>query len=458
MASEVSGIGNLAAERAAADRAAAERAAAERAAAERAAAERAAEQARQDAERQAAERQAAQTRDDVGLSDRAQDELATTAAAQQDGAKTEEAKPAQEGDKPHKTLTGEVHGRPVDPNDANDMFWSWLQESGRPAPRNEKEAREAYKDLAGFAEEHGFKVDVVEHERLDKLVVTNPEGKKVQADVVGNMGGPFGDQRWWFGDAHEPKPGVRTTNAADHVATGPEGPGFEPLKGQIFGRDAHPGDAHDMFWVWQQQSGRPAPRNAAEAREAYKDLAAFAQKHGFKVDVIEHERLDKLVITTPDGRQVKADVVANMGGNFGDQRWWFGDVTNEGAGGAKPVGFDSIGGVGNAPMQGFDWSALMDFRNTAPKYQFGRAASNFDPNVQNPQQAEALLESMIQAMQAQGLLVVGVDGDKIQVKTEKGFEWVSVLDGMGGQNPAFQWQALGQPTPIPTIFPPLVPG
>lgn len=354
------------------------------------------------------------------------------------GEVAEDGQPAEGAqDKPATTpLTGTVNGRPVDPNDAHDMFWRWQQESGRPAPTNSAEAREAYKDLAAFAEKHGFKVDVVEHERLDKIVINTPDGRQVKADVVGNMGGPPGDQRWWFGKLEEGR-------------TPMEAGSYTPLQATVHGRPADPNDSNDMFWAWLQQSGRPAPRNTEEAREAYKDLEKFANEHGFKIEVVEHERLDKLIITNPQGKVTKADVVANMGGNFGDQRWWFGDITNpEPAAPAAPA-------VGNAPMEGFDFSKLFDMSYQTPQYQFGRVASNFNPwGLQNSMQAEGFLDGMIAQLQQAGLPVVGVDGTMLQIQTPQGFQWVDVLRlQQEGLAPAFQWQPNGQPTPYPTVFP-----
>lgn len=60
---------------------------------------------------------------------------------------------------------------------------------------------------------------------------------------------------------------------------------------------------------------------------------------------------------------------------------------------------------------------------------------------------------MVPELQAAGLEVVGVSGDKIQVKTEVGYEWVDVIRAAGGTNPGWQWGSEGAGTPNPTKDP-----
>jgi hypothetical protein len=107
------------------------------------------------------------------------------------------------------------------------------------------------------------------------------------------------------------------------------------------------------------------------------------------------------------------------------------------------------------PLEGYDQTKLDNPDHKTPKYIFGRVAQNFKLDSVQGDKAKAgeLLEAMVPELQAAGLEVVGVSGDKIQVKTELGYEWVDVIRGAGATNPGWQWGSEGAGTPEPTATP-----
>ena len=94
---------------------------------------------------------------------------------------------------------------------------------------------------------------------------------------------------------------------------------------------------------------------------------------------------------------------------------------------------------------------------------FARAAAGVTTNLQGltkDQIAEVIRTQIVPKLQAAGIEVQDVQGDKILVKTnERGFEWVDVVQNAGGQGPTpFQWlpdaenqaaRAMGGPTGAP---------
>lgn len=107
--------------------------------------------------------------------------------------------------------------------------------------------------------------------------------------------------------------------------------------------------------------------------------------------------------------------------------------------------------VGPVPLEGYDYGKLHDANHRTVKYVFGRVASHTSlAGVHDKAQADALLNSMLPALRAAGLEVVGAKGDKIQVKTEIGYEWVDVVRGAGSSNPGWWWGSEGKGTPSPT--------
>lgn len=105
-------------------------------------------------------------------------------------------------------------------------------------------------------------------------------------------------------------------------------------------------------------------------------------------------------------------------------------------------------GVGPVPLEGYDATKLNNLDHRTVKYQFGRVASHFSlSGVQNKQDAENLLKSMVPALEAAGLRVHEVKGDKIRVDTPLGQEWVDVVRGAGSGLPGWWWGSEGKAIP-----------
>lgn len=108
----------------------------------------------------------------------------------------------------------------------------------------------------------------------------------------------------------------------------------------VFGRPVDPRSSHDLFWHYF--GGRPSPTNNTEARAMMAEMAEKFGQHGFTVEPIEHERMDKVRITGPDGRQEVVDFIYAMGGQPGEQRLqWLAESAAPGpsAGGGVDAGF-----------------------------------------------------------------------------------------------------------------------
>ena len=104
------------------------------------------------------------------------------------------------------------------------------------------------------------------------------------------------------------------------------------------------------------------------------------------------------------------------------------------------------------PLEGYDANKLANPEHKTPKYIFGRVAQGFKlDSVQGDKaKAEELLKAMVPDLQKAGLEVVKVEGDRIQVKTEVGYEWVDVVRGAGSDNPGWWWGSEGKGTAQPT--------
>lgn len=104
--------------------------------------------------------------------------------------------------------------------------------------------------------------------------------------------------------------------------------------------------------------------------------------------------------------------------------------------------------VGPVPLEGYDATKLHNLDHQTVKYQFGRVASNHSlAGVKSHADAEALLNRMRPQLEAAGLKVHEVKGDKIRVETELGQEWVDVVRGAGGGNPGWWWGSEGRAIP-----------
>lgn len=127
------------------------------------------------------------------------------------------------------------------------------------------------------------------------------------------------------------------------------------------------------------------------------------------------------------------------------QDFWNGMLTT-------PNKADAYRSESKQPLEGYDQAKLDDPEHRTPKYIFGRVAQNFKLDSVQSDKAKAadLLEAMVPELRAAGLEVVGVSGDKIQVKTELGYEWVDVIRGAGAAKPGWQWGSEGAGTAEPT--------
>jgi hypothetical protein len=89
-------------------------------------------------------------------------------------------------------------------------------------------------------------------------------------------------------------------------------------------------------------------------------------------------------------------------------------------------------------LTGFDDRKLESSQSI--KYRFARAATEFGiESVTDKASAQALLESMRPAFARQGLDVLAIKGDRLQVTYEGQPLWVDVIRGSSSGSPAFQW-------------------
>jgi len=104
--------------------------------------------------------------------------------------------------------------------------------------------------------------------------------------------------------------------------------------------------------------------------------------------------------------------------------------------------------VGPVPLEGYDAGKLHNESHQSVKYRFGRVASHHGlETVTDKASAEALLTRMRPELEAQGLNIKDIKGDKILVKTELGDEWVDVVRGAGSSNPGWWWGSEGTAVP-----------
>jgi hypothetical protein len=100
---------------------------------------------------------------------------------------------------------------------------------------------------------------------------------------------------------------------------------------------------------------------------------------------------------------------------------------------------------GHAPLEGFDHGKLANLNHKTPKYLFARVAQQFGlESVKDKAAGEALLQKMVPYMKAAGLEIAGVKGDKINVRTDIGWEWVDVIRGAGSGDPGWWWGSEGK--------------
>jgi hypothetical protein len=112
---------------------------------------------------------------------------------------------------------------------------------------------------------------------------------------------------------------------------------------------------------------------------------------------------------------------------------------------APPVGTGSTSGTPGGSgvrrtdhLTGFDHGKLQSSQSI--KYRFARAATQFGlESVTDKASAQALLESMRPAFAREGLDVLAIKGDRVQVTYEGQPLWVDVIRGSNSGSPAFQW-------------------
>lgn len=91
-------------------------------------------------------------------------------------------------------------------------------------------------------------------------------------------------------------------------------------------------------------------------------------------------------------------------------------------------------------MDGFDSAKIANESHRTPKYLFARAAQYADlSSVKDKASAETLLRGMLPELQAAGLEVTDVKGDKLRVLHEGKEGWVDVICGANSGLPSFQW-------------------
>lgn len=175
----------------------------------------------------------------------------------------------------------QVFGRPVDTRSTHDLFWHYF--GGRPSPTNNEEARAMMKEMADKFAPFGFTVEPIEHERMDKILITGPDGKQEQVDFIFSMGGKPGEQKLQW------------------LPSNPIGPGSD-------------GGAVDSGFVLGIMSQYPPTNDGIR-----KALEELKKKKGYEdTELLDHpQRLDKLKFA--NGQVV--DVVIGAGGNNPQWGW-----------------------------------------------------------------------------------------------------------------------------------------
>lgn len=108
---------------------------------------------------------------------------------------------------------------------------------------------------------------------------------------------------------------------------------------------------------------------------------------------------------------------------------------------AASLGSSNPARSGGSPMEGFDFRKIGDPNVSTVKYKFARVAQNWSLNsVMDMGSAESLLNSMRSELEANGVTVLAVSKDKLQILDDGGNPgWVDVIRGAGGPDPAWQW-------------------
>lgn len=109
--------------------------------------------------------------------------------------------------------------------------------------------------------------------------------------------------------------------------------------------------------------------------------------------------------------------------------------------GSTVGGAGTTGGGGGGSLDGWDTGKLNDPSHQTVKYLFGRVALNYSlAGVSGKAAVESVLNSMRADLEAAGITVLDISGDKIRVLDDSGqAALVDVVEGATGGSPAWQW-------------------
>lgn len=93
-----------------------------------------------------------------------------------------------------------------------------------------------------------------------------------------------------------------------------------------------------------------------------------------------------------------------------------------------------------ATLSGYSERKLANLDHRSPKYLFARVAMWSDlSTIRDKASAEQFLRGLLPELQAAGLDVKDVKGDKIQIVYEGHDVWIDVIRGANSGKPALQW-------------------
>lgn len=207
-----------------------------------------------------------------------------------------------------------------------------------------------------------------------------------------------------------------------------------------------------LFARVARQFGLESVKDHASGERLLQQMVPYLRQAGLEIAAVKG---DKINVKTELGWEW-VDVIRGAGG--GNPAWWWGSEgkgsptpgTGAVAGGGPGTALKPLPG-GHAPLEGFDHAKIANPAVRSMKYLFARIAMQTGlESVKDMASAQALLEEMVPHLRAAGMEIAGVKNDKIQVKTEVGWEWVDVIRGAGSGNPAWWWGSEGKGSPVPT--------
>ena len=154
---------------------------------------------------------------------------------------------------------------------------------------------------------------------------------------------------------------------------------------------------------------------------------------GTGIDAIA-EQLMKVFDQNKDGKLSTAEFTSVLNGLLNSQPANATVGANGVANSAAPIGAPRS----TAHLAGFVPEKLVTGQSI--KYKFGRAAMDFSvASVHDKASAEALLNQMRPAFQREGLEILQISKDKIQVNFEGQPLWIDVIQNAGTGATNFQW-------------------